>query len=84
MKNRFIWHNYGEKMQNIRIRLLVNLTAASDTIAHLKRELRDVQDALDALKKPSAFWENDRSHLIPMLIKLLYILKGRGTAKFFS
>ena len=26
-------------------------------IARLKRELRDTQDALDVLKKPSAFWE---------------------------
>ena len=25
-------------------------------IARLKRELRDTQDALDVLKKPSAFW----------------------------
>jgi len=25
-------------------------------IARLKRELRDAQDALDVLKKPSAFW----------------------------
>ena len=32
-------------------------------IARLKRELRDAQDALDVLKKPSTFWENDRSHL---------------------
>ena len=32
-------------------------------IAHLKRELRDAQNALDVLKKPSVFWENDRSHL---------------------
>ena len=32
-------------------------------IARLKRELRDAQDALDVLKKPSAFWENNRSHL---------------------
>ena len=32
-------------------------------IAKLKRELRDTQDALDVLKKPSAFWENNRSHL---------------------
>ncbi len=30
-------------------------------IARLKRELRDTQDALDVLKKPSTFWENDRS-----------------------
>ncbi len=27
-------------------------------IAHLKRELRDAQDALDVLKKPSAFSTN--------------------------
>lgn len=26
-------------------------------IARLKRKLRDAQDALDMLKKPSAFWE---------------------------
>ena len=32
-------------------------------IARLKRELRDAQDALDVLKKPSTFWENDGSHL---------------------
>ncbi len=32
-------------------------------IARLKRELRDAQDALDVLKKLSAFWENDGSHL---------------------
>lgn len=33
-------------------------------IARLKRELRDAQDALDVLKKPSAFWEKtDRSYL---------------------
>lgn len=32
-------------------------------IARLKRELRNTQDALDVLKKPSTFWENDRSHL---------------------
>ena len=32
-------------------------------IARLKRELRNIQDALDVLKKPSTFWENDGSHL---------------------
>ncbi len=33
-------------------------------IAHLKRELRDARDALDVLKKPSAFWATtDRSCL---------------------
>ena len=33
-------------------------------IARLKRELRDAQDALDVLKKPSAFWAKaDRSYL---------------------
>ena len=33
-------------------------------IARLKRELRDAQDALDVLKKPSAFWETtNRSHI---------------------
>lgn len=32
-------------------------------IARLKRELRDTQDALDVLKKLSALWENNRSHL---------------------
>ena len=33
-------------------------------IARLKRELRDTQDALDVLKKPSAFWEKiNRSYL---------------------
>ena len=32
-------------------------------IARLKRELRDAQDTLDVLKKPSTFWENDGSHL---------------------
>ena len=32
-------------------------------IARLKRELRDAQDALDVLKKLSAFWENNRSYL---------------------
>lgn len=33
-------------------------------IAHLKRELRDTQDALDVLKKPSAFWEKiNKSYL---------------------
>ena len=33
-------------------------------IARLKHELRDAQDALDVLKKPSAFWEKtDRSYL---------------------
>lgn len=33
-------------------------------IARLKRELRDAQDALDVLKKPSAFWGKiNRSHL---------------------
>ena len=32
-------------------------------IARLRRELRDAQDALDVIKKPSTFWENDRSHL---------------------
>lgn len=33
-------------------------------IARLKRELRDAQDALDVLKKPSAFWATtDRSCL---------------------
>ena len=32
-------------------------------ITHLKRELRDAQDALDVLKKLSAFRENNRSHL---------------------
>ena len=28
-------------------------------IARLKRELRDTKDALDILKKPSAYWENN-------------------------
>ena len=32
-------------------------------IAHLKRELRNAQDALDVPKKLSAFWENNRSYL---------------------
>lgn len=33
-------------------------------IARLKRELRDAQDALDVLKKPSGFWEKiNRSYL---------------------
>ena len=33
-------------------------------IARLKRGLRDAQDALDVLKKPSAFWEKiNRSYL---------------------
>ena len=32
-------------------------------IAHLKRALRDAQDALDVLKKQSTFWENDGNHL---------------------
>ena len=32
-------------------------------IVCLRRELRNVQDALDVLKKQSTFWENDRSHL---------------------
>ena len=33
-------------------------------IARLKRELRDAQDALDVLKKPSAFWgKTNRSYL---------------------
>lgn len=33
-------------------------------IARLKRELRDAQDALDVLKKPSAFWGKiNRSYL---------------------
>ena len=27
--------------------------------ARLRRELRDTKDALDVLKKPSAFWENN-------------------------
>ena len=31
--------------------------------ARFRRELRDAQDTLDVLKKPSAFWGNDRSHL---------------------
>ncbi len=30
-------------------------------IARLKKELRDTQDALEILKKQSAYWENDRS-----------------------
>ena len=42
-------------------------TYASDEqkeIARLKRELRDAQDALDVLKKPSAFWaKTDYSYL---------------------
>ena len=32
-------------------------------IARLKRELRDTQDALEILKKPSAFWENNRNNI---------------------
>ena len=33
-------------------------------IARLKRKLRDAEDALDVLKKPSAFWEaTDDSHI---------------------
>lgn len=33
-------------------------------IARLRRELRNAQDALDVLKKPSAFWEKiNRSYL---------------------
>lgn len=32
-------------------------------IARLKRELRDTQDALEILKKPSAFWENNRNYI---------------------
>lgn len=33
-------------------------------IARLKRQLRDAEDALDVLKKPSAFWEaTDNRHL---------------------
>lgn len=36
---------------------------AEKEIARLKRELRDATDALDVLKKQSAFWENDRGHL---------------------
>ena len=33
-------------------------------IARLKRELRDAEDALDVLKKPSAFWvKTDNCHL---------------------
>ncbi|MFV0380896.1 MAG: transposase [Breznakia sp.] len=31
--------------------------------ARLKHELRDTQDALDVLKKLSASWKNNRSHL---------------------
>ena len=42
-------------------------------IARLKRELRDTQDALDVLKKPSAFWEKiNRSYLYRSFCK------GRG------
>ena len=29
-------------------------------IARLRRQLRDAQDALDILKKPSAYWKNIR------------------------
>ncbi|HJI61276.1 MAG TPA: hypothetical protein OIM34_05095 [Ruminococcus bromii] len=47
--------------------LSVSGSYASDEakeIARLKRELRDAQDALDVLKKPSAFWEKiNRSYL---------------------
>lgn len=32
-------------------------------IMRLKRELRDTQDALEVLKKQSAFWETDGRHL---------------------
>ena len=32
-------------------------------IARVKRELRNAQDVLDVLKKPSTFWESDRSYL---------------------
>ena len=48
------------------LKAVVSGNYASDEakeIARLKRELRDAQDALDVLKKPSTFWENDRSHL---------------------
>lgn len=32
-------------------------------IARLKRELRDKEDALELLKKPSVFWETNRGNL---------------------
>ena len=32
-------------------------------IARLKRELRDTQEALEILKKLSAFWENNRNYI---------------------
>lgn len=42
-------------------------------IACLKRQLQDAQDALDVLKKPSAFWKNiNKSYLYRSLCK------GRG------
>lgn len=32
-------------------------------LARLRKELRDTQDALDILKKLSAYWENDRGYV---------------------
>ncbi|MFR3429372.1 MAG: hypothetical protein ACLTTH_04320 [Holdemanella porci] len=40
-----------------------NLTEAELENRRLKRELKDTQDALEILKKPSAFWENNTKFL---------------------
>lgn len=39
------------------------LTETEKENIRLKRELRDAEDVLEILKKPSAFWETDRKHI---------------------
>ena len=41
-----------------------NLTEAELENRRLKRELKDTQDALEILKKPSRFWENNTSSVL--------------------
>ena len=45
--------------------------------ARLRKELRDTKDALEILKKPSAFWETDTGHL-PRNRAGRRTVKGRG------
>lgn len=55
--------NNLKKMQSNSIQNTKNLgyyvSDEAKEIARLKRELRDTQDALEILKKQSAFWETD-------------------------
>ncbi|MFR3429118.1 MAG: transposase [Holdemanella porci] len=53
-----------------------NLTEAELENRRLKRELKDTQDALEILKKPSAFWENNTSSCTVLFPKSLRSTKN--------